>query len=520
MSINSSGTLAPTGYTWTNLSTSVSTSPANGGYTVCIPGQYEAAFHDGNFCTVTTTVTIYIDTIRPSPFSSTSLPSNSYTLTCYTPSLIATANTNPMLSSGQYSWTTPPNLILSSNTVTVSMVNVTSSTSPTSYTVLAMGANGCVGRAKVNFYKDVYMPPYTAVFTPTAITCSSQSVALSPNNISGTSTPVSYTFTSPPPTQTATTAGVLFSTPGTYTMTYQNAVNGCTAIASNSVPLNVIPPATIALSNAVIPCGQLTTTLSAGTTTTSTSYSYTWYGPPLSGMSCPGGVNCNTTSVNAPGPYEVVILNTINGCSVSNYVTVSSGTINASITANPDTGFAPLTVGLENGTVLQNTSSGTVITTWNYGNGISMTYSGTSSSYSVTGPPNGSSVYQSAGSYTVFMIISQSTGTASCIGTASTVVTVELPSGMVLPNVFTPNGDGVNDVFTLQTTNLTEIICLIYDRWGVKMYDVTSDKGNIAWDGKNLSNKDVPDGTYFYFLKAKGKDLKDYEYNGTISLFR
>ena len=78
----------------------------------------------------------------------------------------------------------------------------------------------------------------------------------------------------------------------------------------------------------------------------------------------------------------------------------------------------------------------------------------------------------------------------------------------------------VNDVFFLQTTNLTEITCLIYDRWGVKMYDVTSDKGNIAWDGKTFGNKDVPAGTYFYILKAKGKDLKDYEYTGTVSLFR
>jgi len=118
------------------------------------------------------------------------------------------------------------------------------------------------------------------------------------------------------------------------------------------------------------------------------------------------------------------------------------------------------------------------------------------------------------------MIVSQSTGTASCVGTASTVITVDLPSKLEIPNVFTPNSDGVNDVFMLQTTNLTEITCTIFDRWGVKMYGVKADKGNIEWDGKNLGNKDVPAGTYFYILKAKGKDLKDYEQKGTINLYR
>jgi hypothetical protein len=52
------------------------------------------------------------------------------------------------------------------------------------------------------------------------------------------------------------------------------------------------------------------------------------------------------------------------------------------------------------------------------------------------------------------------------------------------------------------------------------MYDVKADKGNIEWDGRNFGNKDVPAGTYFYILKATGKDKKAYEQKGTISLYR
>lgn len=52
------------------------------------------------------------------------------------------------------------------------------------------------------------------------------------------------------------------------------------------------------------------------------------------------------------------------------------------------------------------------------------------------------------------------------------------------------------------------------------MYDVKSESGNVSWDGKNFGGKEVPVGTYFYILKAKGKDGEDYEQKGSISLFR
>jgi len=305
-------------------------------------------------------------------------------------------------------------------------------------------------------------------------------------------------------------------------MTYMNALNGCTNVATTTVQLNTTPPATFALAPLYINCGASTTTLVAGHTGSAAAagtYSYTWDGPPLSGMSCPGGVGCYSTTANMPGDYDVFILNTVNGCSATNSVTVYPGALSASITADPYSGFSPLTVNFNNTTVLQNVTTGSVTTTWNYGNGITVTTTSTSASYS-TGLPGGSTIYQSAGTYTVYMILTQATGTSNCVGTASTVITVELPSKIDVPNVFTPNADGVNDVFMLQTTNLTEITCTIFDRWGVKMYDVKAEKGNIEWDGKNFSKKDVPAGTYFYMLKAKGKDLKDYEQKGTISLYR
>ncbi len=529
MNTNSSGTCAPIGYTWTPLANpSASVMPVAGGYTATIPGQYEVTFHDCNLCYVTTTISVFIDTLRPSPFSNTNLPSNSYTINCFNPTLIATGITTPLLPPTSYSWTQPGPLTISSNTTLISMGLIPGpSGSTVTYTVAAMGPNGCVGKQKVIFTKDTYTPSYIPVSTPSiGITCYNPCVAISP---SGTSTvPVTFTFTSPAPTQTATTSGALMCVPGTYTMNYINQLNGCPGTSTANIAVNVSPPAIVPLPNVTIPCGQITAVITAGVFTTSPTYSYSWTGPPGSGMSCIGGTACISPSVNMPGYYEVSILNTANGCISTNSVIVEYGALNVGFTADPNSGFAPLNVIFTNTSQLGSSTSGTVYTSWSYGNGITYTSTATSASIATGGLPGGSTIYQSAGSYTVVLYMQQITGQPLppgfppnyCTGTATLVINVELPSQLTIPNVFTPNGDGVNDVFFLQTTNLTEINCLIYDRWGVKMYETTSVKGNIAWDGKNLSNKEVPDGTYFYIIKATGLDDKEYEYKGTISLFR
>src|ERR1043165_9715264 len=100
-----------------------------------------------------------------------------------------------------------------------------------------------------------------------------------------------------------------------------------------------------------------------------------------------------------------------------------------------------------------------------------------------------------------------------------TMIKVDIPSKLEVPNVFTPNGDGVNDYFILHTANLTDITCSIYDRWGALMYEVESDKGNISWDGKTGGGKEVPSGTYFWIVKAAGKDGATYEEKGNVTIF-
>ena len=86
-----------------------------------------------------------------------------------------------------------------------------------------------------------------------------------------------------------------------------------------------------------------------------------------------------------------------------------------------------------------------------------------------------------------------------------------------IPNVFTPNGDGNNDVFIVHGKSIVEFHAVIFNRWGKKLYEWEDvDKG---WDGKIGSSEASP-GSYFYKITAKDKKEKEYEFNGFFYLLR
>ncbi len=73
---------------------------------------------------------------------------------------------------------------------------------------------------------------------------------------------------------------------------------------------------------------------------------------------------------------------------------------------------------------------------------------------------------------------------------------------------FSPNGDGINDEFKIEIDNAERIEIIIFDRQGhIILNSDNYSEGNF-WEGTNKNNKDLPEGTYFYILKAKveGKD--------------
>lgn len=91
-----------------------------------------------------------------------------------------------------------------------------------------------------------------------------------------------------------------------------------------------------------------------------------------------------------------------------------------------------------------------------------------------------------------------------------------------IPTAFTPNGDGVNDLFVIEGTPADQITLYnlrIYDRWGQEVF--TSDKITDLWNGKrNNAGEDCPDGTYVWVIYYEKSDKTKVTNKGSITLIR
>jgi len=70
-----------------------------------------------------------------------------------------------------------------------------------------------------------------------------------------------------------------------------------------------------------------------------------------------------------------------------------------------------------------------------------------------------------------------------------------------MPNIISPNGDGVNDVFFITTTGFDKLTCTIYSRHGEVVYRFFGLNGN--WDGYTHAGIKVSAGVYFVFLEVE-----------------
>lgn len=90
--------------------------------------------------------------------------------------------------------------------------------------------------------------------------------------------------------------------------------------------------------------------------------------------------------------------------------------------------------------------------------------------------------------------------------TDSTVFDVSVSSSqLVVPNVFTPNGDGINDEFRVMYRSLAEFHCWIYNRWGKLVFEW--DDPAKGWDG-TINGRPAAVGAYYYIIRARGTDAE------------
>jgi gliding motility-associated-like protein len=85
-----------------------------------------------------------------------------------------------------------------------------------------------------------------------------------------------------------------------------------------------------------------------------------------------------------------------------------------------------------------------------------------------------------------------------------------------IPNVFTPNGDGINDYFEVYGDGIELMQIKVYNRWG----NLISESNNGAWDGRTYGGKAAKDGIYYYQILLKQSGNKARKVEGNVSLIR
>ena len=109
----------------------------------------------------------------------------------------------------------------------------------------------------------------------------------------------------------------------------------------------------------------------------------------------------------------------------------------------------------------------------------------------------------------------------TCIST-DTVEIFNCPPKFIVPNVFTPNGDGYNDVFSIEYQNIWNFEIRIYNRWGTRVF-ISDDLDNM-WNGK-INGQDAIEGVYFWEIiyeeyNGQGGGNTAKKVKGTVTLLR
>jgi len=109
------------------------------------------------------------------------------------------------------------------------------------------------------------------------------------------------------------------------------------------------------------------------------------------------------------------------------------------------------------------------------------------------------------------------TNNNGCISTDFVVVSVEYENVIFVPDIFSPNQDGQNDILFVRGKNIVELDFILYDRWGEKVFQTSSTTN--GWDG-TFRGAPMNSAVFVYYLKAKFSNGETINEKGNISLIR
>lgn len=350
-----------------------------------------------------------------------------------------------------------------------------------SYTVTVTDANSCQANATV-FVGGVNAPALTVVNTQNA-SCFGSADGSAEVSASGGVAP--YTYSWSPSGGTGTTASNL--TAGTYTVTVTDDA-GCTA----QTQVVITQPGAVSVTENVVPAtcgaadGEISLTVSGGTG----GYTFDW---------TPNVSTTNTASGLPVGTYNIVVTDAL-GCSSAVSVEVEIGTT-FYMEATPETALIDLgssiglTVDVDPGVTVDNI-------TWSPPDGLSCTD---------CPDPIASPLVTT----TYIVAVTSDDG---CVAYDTVTIIVRQPCGeLFVPTIFSPNGDGLNDLECVMGGCIVDLDFTIYNRWGEVVF--TSDNQSDCWDG-TFRGKPVQTGVYVYKLEARLNTGETISQSGNINVTR
>lgn len=197
------------------------------------------------------------------------------------------------------------------------------------------------------------------------------------------------------------------------------------------------------------------------------------------------------------------------GCVSQSSFPYQSIHVKAEFAVDPDHGQAPLTV-----TFIDNSVRASQYL-WEFGD--------TTTSKLSNPDPH---IYYKPGEYTAKLTIESDLHCVDSFRLEKKIIVDK--SNLQIPNVFTPNGDGTNDKFVLETVSLKILSVEVFSQSGRKVYSFIGQSDIIpvwtGWDGNlNSTSVKAAPGIYFYIIKATGWDDIEYsgkEYRGFVYLYR
>lgn len=440
---------------------------------------------------------------------------------------------------------------------------------------------GCVDSATIFVDQDDDVPIADAG-SQDILTCDVEVVTV--GGSSSTGSDIVYLWSTTDGNIVGSNAGmtIMVNTPGTYQIEVTDTVSGC--ISSDNVTINqdIELPVPSASVDDILDCDTEIVSITGSTSQGLPGYAYRWT---TADGHIVGASDQEVITADEPGFYTFIVTNTTNGCTDSATIEVVAdpefiadielefepplcfGDANGVVTvSNIMGGTPPFTYTwspLSNtDSVLTNVPAGTYAVTVTDANGctdmaeVSLNqpvdlavdlgdniFVNLGDSVVVIANPNialseistitwsGLFNDQCSGCDMIFFEADES-GTVmveivdvnGCVATASLVVDVNRPKFIFVPNIFSPNGDGINDFFNIFANLETEEISdfRIYNRWGeVVYYEEIHDFNNPAagWDGRTGGKESLP-GVYVYSALIKYTDGFEEVIKGDITLIR